>query len=196
MELIAIVVITLAAVGVVVFLAVATAFPPPKENGTNGSVEAEVTRLQIISAGRNLTADDLAPLQAVTENDPKLRPEVEEALWMIDHNYTTHVSHTLNSIYWIAKEGRWVCPADSLSHVGIFLKFNETEMAKDAEKDGEETLDEWIAKAERARKADPSFYPDLDSVVISMKRVISYMKQSDFGDAMDESLHLGEIGYC
>ena len=166
-------------------------------------IEAETFRLQSLTEGingHNLTLEEVSKLGELTANDKKFYSEYLEVVWLIKHNYPKHVSHSLNSIYWLAKErrgdGKWLCPADQLSHVGIYLQFNEIKRAQDAVADGKETLNEWVANARKTKSRNESYYPNLELIIDSMNRLIRQMDNGDYLSAKNESLYLGEIGYC
>ena len=160
------------------------------------AIQNEAMRLQDLLTIRNLSVEDIALLDVLTQNDSDLYSEYIETRWMIEHNYSKHVSHSLNSVYWTANGSGVECPSDALSHVGLYLQFNETELAEDATREGEGTLEEWKIKAERARAINASYYPNLDEVLRTMERIVSDMHQGNYESARNKSIYLGEIGYC
>ncbi len=161
-----------------------------------GAVESESLRLQALSEKRDLTVGDLSALDNLTKPDPPLHGEVTEAEWMIAHNFTRHVAHSINAVYWIAKDGQWLCPADPLSHVGIFLRYNETVMARDALEEGRSSLDPWLAQAQAVREKDPQAYPGLDALAAAIRRVISDMDRDDYASAMIDSAYVDQNAFC
>ncbi len=174
-------------------IALSLAYPPVLDRA---AVEAESLRLQGVAGERNLTRADIAPLLRMTEMDADLLRETQEVGWMIDHGFQNHVSHSLNAIYWIAKDGQWLCPADSLSHVGLFLQYNETAMAADAAKEGADALGPWAVKARAAKRASPDAYPDLEKLISVMEKVKPEFDSGDYAAAESDSDYLAMNGYC
>ncbi len=160
------------------------------------AIEDEATRLMALQEKRDLAVPDLSTLELLTRGDAEMHQETVEAGWMITHNFTRHVGHSLNAVYWLAKNGQWLCPADPLSHVGIFLQYNETGMAKDALEEGRSTLDPWLAQAQAVRAKDPEAYQGLENLTSAMRRVISDMDSNDYAAAISDSGYVDQNAFC
>jgi hypothetical protein len=153
-------------------------------------------RLEGLALSRNLTESDIALLGNLTSSDAKLGGEYRELEWLLQHNFTQHVQHSLGSIYYIATQGKWVCPPDSLSHVGIFLQYNETGMAQDALNDGEQTLPEWESKALASKAKNNETYPDLGLMLSAMHAEIAAFHAGNYSGAEEQAAYLEQQGYC
>ncbi len=163
-----------------------------------GLIENESLRLQGVAMQRTLAEQDFANLSSLTQIDPKLHGEFLEVQWFMEHNLSNspHISHSLNSIYWIAKQGKWVCPADSFSHVGLFLEYNDTDLANDAFNDGQSVLAEWTTKARNLHAQNASYYSNAEDLISVMNDLISNYNEKNFEKVKNDSTYLEENGYC
>ena len=158
----------------------------------------EVLRLEEVSLERNLTKNDLPRLGELIlpSSNSKLQKEFDELNWLLGHKFNQHVAHSLNAMASVLSTGKYVCPADQLSHVRPYLDFNETQRAADAISEGKETLAEWEANAQSIRQTVPSAYPDLDYLLKIMKDEIRAFDAGDFAKAKAYGSILEEKGYC
>ena len=174
-------------------------FSIPKQASVNKeSVENESLRLQGVAMEREFTNEDLANLNNLTKNDPKSHSEFLEIEWFMDHNFSAskHIGHSLNSLYWIAKQGKWLCPADSFSHVGLFLLSNDSDLANDAFNDGQETLSEWTTIARSLHAKNASYYSNAEDLISVMNDLVANYNENNFEKVKEDSKKLEEIGYC
>ncbi|VVB58432.1 Uncharacterised protein [Candidatus Anstonella stagnisolia] len=160
------------------------------------AIAQEYFRLEGIAQQRNLTAKDLGMLGNLTSENGKLSDAYNEALWMQEHNYTHHMEHALGAVYYIATEGSWACPADPLSHVGIFLEANESKMAADSIAEGRDALAQWEPKAVAMKAQNPDTYPGLGNMLSVMKKEISDFMAGDYEGAKQGAKYLEQNGYC
>jgi hypothetical protein len=155
----------------------------------------EVQRLQVLSNTQNLTISDLNLLLEYS-NDPKITDEFDELKWMIEHGFQNHAYHSLQSIYDIEIGNRLICPFDPLSHVAIYLQYNETKKAIDSAKDGASQMSSWKNITFPMHQKNSSYYPGLEELIIAMENEITYMNEGKYDSALTESRYVSENGYC
>jgi len=156
----------------------------------------EVLRLQQVSLRRNLSRDDLIALDNLTISDTRVHGEYLEAVWMMDHGYGRHVEHSINSMYYILTTGTWLCSADSLSHVGVFLKYDELQMAKDSLEEGNRTLVSWEEMAQSTKSKNPETYPGLNDLLLYMHKEIDDFTSGNISATEQDAAFLDQNGYC
>ncbi len=160
------------------------------------AVKNEYFRLALLSEMRNITTADLANMGNLTAFDSDLHGEWNEAIWMAQRNLTHHLAHSLEAIYIITTKGKYTCPSDSLSHVGLFLESNETKMAQDAFQDGKDTLAQWESNALTIKTNHPDAYPGLDALLLAMHGEISDFDSGNYSGVKEKSDYLENNGYC
>lgn len=148
----------------------------------------ETFRLEDLYFQRNLTIEDLNKLEGLTNQDPEeLEGEFKELKWFVERNFTKHVAHTLAGIGNIALNKTIACPSDALSHVGLFLQYNETGMALDALREGQEQMPGWIMQVKEARKRNPNAYANFQQAVEVMNREINETLAGDYAASIRDS---------
>jgi hypothetical protein len=168
----------------------------PTPSASHIAVEKEALRLGEVALDRNLSIGDFSTLENLTQDDAALRDEVVEAEWMVEHQLPQHAGHSLNAIASIARDGKYVCPADSLSHVRVYLDYNESALATDALQQGKETLHEWETIARAAKQKNAAAYPGLEEVINQMDLTIRTFEQGDYNAARAHAAYLEAHGYC
>ncbi len=167
--------------------------PQPSPPPSSGVIK-EINRLQVLQFQRNLTLADISNLGSMVKGNARMENEFAGLEFMAGHGYPNHVEHTLGSLYSIAANTTLLCPADALSHVGIYLKYNETGMAKDAVSEGARQLSAWEAMAREAAKKGA--YPGLEKMLSVMKDEAAQMDAGNYSAAINDSDYLGQNGYC
>ncbi len=165
-------------------------------NGSQKAIVAEYYHLASTALARNLTSADLALMGDLTASEADLHKEWGEALWLADRGFSHHVRHSLDAIFFIVTRGKFLCPSDSLAHVGVFLQYNETAMAADSLEDGQKSLPEWEQNALATRARNPQSYPGLEKLLSTMKQEISDYNAGNIAAAISESSFLEQNGYC
>ncbi len=123
----------------------------------NQAVLAEASRVAALVDKKQAKPEDLDRLAELVKDDESASDEMHEITTMVKYGEFVHAGHGLGFIFNYLRTGKEaICPAHELSHYYVFMKHNETEMAKDALKGAQEKLDAWIPKA---REYDATYHP-------------------------------------
>jgi len=169
---------------------------PKTENKTE--LINELNKLGEISFQRNLTTNDTEKLEELikSQNNSDLQNEFDELKWMIQHDIQEHAKHSLNSLYDDATGQSFDCPADPLTHIGIYLQYNETNLAKDALKEAQKQLPNWQEQAKKAKSQNNQLYPNLEQIIQLMNKILQDMNNQDYANAQKDSIKLSYESYC
>jgi len=194
----AIIIVALLAIVAAYFIPIPSLSQPHNINDPqlHARVAKETFRLESLSLERNLTTDDLKPLENLTRQDERFADEFEELKWMMDHNYPHHVFHSLTSLNAIALNQTVLCPADALSHVAVYLQWNETARAQGSLEDAQSNIDEWEMKVVKVREGSPSAYPGEDKLIEAMKQEIAQVQAGNYSAAITYGNYVDENGFC
>ena len=179
---------------------VASSSSPKQVNYSENATKA-IARTSLNLEGeaqdRNLSLSDVALLRHLAQLQPAILDEIGEMEWMILHGYPHHAVHSLEKIYYLAKGGEYLCPADAFSHVGPYLAFNETELAMEVAEEGAKQLGEWTDKARAVKERTPTAYPGgLDELISAMNRTAIEMEEGNYAAALEDAKYVEKNGYC
>ncbi len=164
------------------------------------AVATETFRLESLSFQRELFLDDLQELKKLVASDAEISAEMgreyAELEWMVSHGYSKHALHSLSSINSRALNLTILCPADPLSHVGIYLRANETSLAQEAFGEGSKQLPAWELRVRKIRGENSSNYPGADALLGRMKLVVQEMEAQNYSSAQADSKWVEQNGFC
>ncbi len=164
---------------------------------TKALIANETFRLESLYLQRNLTVEDLNKLEGLANQDPgEFGTEFKELKWMMEHDFTKHVGHSLGTIGNIALNKTIYCPSDALSHVGLFIQYNETEMALDALHDGQLQIEGWTKQVKEARKRNPNAYANFEQALEVMNREINETLAGDYAASIRDSAYVDANVSC
>ena len=153
--------------------------PVPKA-AIRALVANETFRLESLSQTRNLTVADLQPLKLLVIQDIEFADSFAELDWMVVHNYPMHVIHSLAAVNGVALNQSLLCPADDMSHVGIYLSANDTAMVALAINGTRDDVDAWAAQVAAKKSASPSSYAGADILISRMRQELSDYDRGDY----------------
>ena len=164
----------------------------------NTTVAAEVHRLQIVNLHRNLTRSDVRSLDQSIAKDPIASDLATEINWLIDNHEDDHVMHSLVFLDDYVTRGETVfCIPHELSHIGLYLKHNDTLDAEKTLTEVQENLAGWYAKQEKARKILPAYYRDFENTSLILNATIDRLAAKDYGQTtLNGIAYLEEHALC
>ncbi len=145
----------------------------------NKEVDNEIFRLEKVSLERNLTSQDYSNLRELTKKDPVAADIFKEIDWLLEHNELEHASHGLGLLQSYIETGNsQECFGHELEHIGLYLKYNDEERAKEAIE--ELDVDAWINHNEDVKKKFPQYYKNFDEVKIKAIKTVDSLKKGDY----------------
>src|SRR3989338_448504 len=145
-----------------------------------------------------LKRSDLDALNRSVMLDSKASHHLEEMYWMIDHNETEHIAHTIGALEEYLKTGREsFCTPHELWHAALRLKHQDAEGVEHAIEDASESFSLWAAQGEEKREKFPQFYIRFDAQKEEAAYLIGQLRKGNHSDALVGRIEtLGESAVC
>jgi len=145
-----------------------------------------------------LKRSDLDALNRSVASDPEASHSLEGLYWMLDHNETEHIAHTLGFLEeYLATGKESPCTPHELWHATLYIKHGDSEGAEHAIEDALASYPLWVAEAEAKREKFPQFYTHFDAQKEEAAYLIGQLRKGNYTDeAVGRIEALGEIAVC
>ncbi len=179
---------------VVVFIAlVALLFLFSLQSKSSEAVLKESSKLVELNTQRNLTTSDLVVLRKLVQHNAEALAELQEVKFFVSRNESVHVDHTLPQVYFAFAGEVVPCPLDDLSHVSVYLRYGENDLAGKSLVEAREGWVAWLEKAEKTKAKNPSTYPMLEA---AKQKALVVFNAVDLSEATEELSYIERNGFC
>jgi hypothetical protein len=141
---------------------------------------------------------DLDMLNQSVASDPVASHYLEELYYMLEHNGSDHVAHTVDFLETYLKTGqKYVCTPHELWHATLYIKGEDFDLIEHAIEDAQSSLPLWESDSREKQKRFPQFYLRLDEQIAESEYLIEQLYQKNYSSAMIDRLsYLGETASC
>jgi hypothetical protein len=175
----------------------------PKSIINNPDILEELDKVTLISMKEveydiPLTRSDLSALNESVSFDPLASHYVEELYWMVDHNETEHLGHTIDFLATYLKSGKkGYCTPHELWHATIYARHADWALVDHAKKDATESFPYWVAMNQERQEKFPQFYLRLDDQIVQVDRLIKELNRKNYSDELMQEIDvLSDTALC
>ncbi len=139
-----------------------------------------------------LEEKDLRNLNLLTVSDRHAAGFVEEAMWMIRHNETDHVGHSLYFLQEYEKTGEdSICIPHELTHIRLYVKDRDYELAEKQFQLVEKTKNTWVGEGEKKFAKFPPYYEQFKELLPLIDTAVERLQEKKYDNETIQLL--GEI---
>ncbi len=177
----------------------------PHEQGiiNNPKILEELEAVGVLSLmdGNNrvlLARIDLNALNESVSKDLLASHYMEELYWMVNHNESEHLGHTLDFLGTYLETGQKShCTPHEVWHATIYARHRDWERVEHATEDAVESFPFWVEESKRKREKFPQFYLRLDKQREEVKYAINQLQKKNYSDGLMQRIDtLSETAVC